>query len=117
MRQGYAQVQDDVLRVIYESEEPVDVTTVAKRIGTHWFTTYRAIVEIILDDLRHRHPEVLDDLRIRPIKTTRGWVFAKPVRPRSGPGGAERAGPTSHQARGPGGSVGRGPTREGDAGR
>jgi len=82
--------------VIYESEEPVDIGSIARKLKSHWFTTYRAVIEIILEDLRQRHPEILEDLRIRPIKTTRGWVFAKPsgrarpegmkCQPRSQPG-------------------------------
>jgi len=84
MRQGYAQVRNDVLQVIYDSKEPIDVNTIAKRVRVHWFTAYRAIMEIILDDIMDHHPEILDDLSVRPIKTTRGWVFAKPVRPARG---------------------------------
>ena len=79
MREGYAQLKDAVLQIIYESDVPVDVKTIADKLNVHWFTAYRTIAEIVLEDVI-ANPELLDKLRIRPIKTTRGWLFTRPGR-------------------------------------
>ena len=66
-----------IIQVIEEIEKeasPVDISHVAKSLGVHWFTVYKAVADLVIDAVQ-RHPEVLDELPVVPIKTTKSLLL------------------------------------------
>lgn len=61
------------------------VDYIATKLGVRWHTVYKAIADIIIEELQKRHLNVLYDMPIIPLKSTKSLVitprsmFARPA--------------------------------------
>jgi hypothetical protein len=69
------ELKDKVKTIVLNSKDPIDVNTIAKQVGCAWFTIFRTLMEIFIEELEEKSPEVFEGLDIRPLKTTKSLVF------------------------------------------
>nr|MDO8082352.1 hypothetical protein [Candidatus Freyarchaeota archaeon] len=69
-------LKEQIRRIILSSPKPIDIGTIAKQVDRHWFTVFRIVCELFFEDLEGKvPPEILKKLEIRPVKTTKSFVF------------------------------------------
>jgi len=65
----------EIKRVVESMGSPVDISHVARRLGIHWYTIYKAVADLVLTELLSKHKEILFSLPIIPLKTPRGIIL------------------------------------------
>jgi len=68
-------VQTRIIKLIESEHRPLDINYIAQKLGVHWFTVYKAITDMILNELQERHREILYNMPIVPLKTTKSLVL------------------------------------------
>lgn len=68
-------VQTRIIKLIESERRPLDINYIAQKLGVHWFTVYKAITDMILDELQERYREILYNMPIVPLKTTKSLVL------------------------------------------
>lgn len=63
-----------VIELITRSETPVDINHIANALDIHWFTAYRLVTEIILEELQ-KHPSMLRYFPFVLLKSTKSLVI------------------------------------------
>lgn len=69
------ETRQKVLSVIKNSNNLLDVNYISNEAGVHWHTAHRIIIEEILLQIMEKSPDIFDKISIRPLKTTKSWVF------------------------------------------
>lgn len=77
-------LQIKVLRIIRESNRPLDVNTVASSLNMSWWPTYKLIAETLFEKLGD-DPEAVAKLPFIPIKSTKSLlIFPQHLLPQVG---------------------------------
>ena len=69
------QLKEKIKSIVSNSDKPIDVNTISKIIGCSWYVTYKTLMDIFIEEIEEKHPEILDGLDIRPQKTTKSMIF------------------------------------------
>ena len=67
-------LKTQVIELVAQSEIPVDINYIATTLGIHWFTAYRLVTEIILEELQ-KHPNMLQYFPFMLLKSTKSLVI------------------------------------------
>jgi hypothetical protein len=67
-----------ILEIARKEKQPLDIDFVAEKLGRSWWTIYKAVFDKILTHLQAKHPEILGELEIVPVKTRKSVVLLLP---------------------------------------
>lgn len=70
--------KDQILNIIQKESRPLDISYLAEKLYTSWWGAFKAVADILMDELQEKFPDILHSLSIVPIKTTKSWVVASP---------------------------------------
>jgi len=68
-----------IIDLIRSEPRPMAVGTIAKKVGLKWWSTFKLIADLVLEELQTRSPEALQSLSIVPLKTSKDWILVSPV--------------------------------------
>ena len=63
-----------VVEEVKKAARPVDINYVARRLGAHWASVYKAVADLVIDAVQ-RHPKILDELPVVPLKTSKSLLL------------------------------------------
>jgi hypothetical protein len=68
-------LEKEIRRIILSAREPIDISKIAKRVNKHWFTVSNIVWKLFFEEIEQKAPETLKKVSIRPLKTTKSFVF------------------------------------------
>lgn len=68
-------IQKQIIALLKKENRQLDINFVANELGVHWFTVYKAIADTILAELQDHHRDVLYDMPIVPLKTSKSLLL------------------------------------------
>ena len=67
-----------ILELARKEKQPLDIDYLATKLGKSWWTVYKAVLDEVLTHLQRKHPEILGELEIIPLKTRKSVVLLLP---------------------------------------
>jgi len=68
-------IATQIVELVKKEGRPLDINYVACKLGVHWYTVYKAVADLVIDTLQAKHRNVLYDMPIVPLKTTKSLVL------------------------------------------
>ncbi len=62
-----------LITLIEQIEKPIDINFIARHLNIHWFTAYRLVTDMVLEEVQ-KHPEFMQKLPFVCLKSTKSLV-------------------------------------------